>query len=448
MANFIILTGYFEPEFTGIAVHATDLAKELAVLGHQVSVFTAMPFYPNWNIFPEYRRRLFYTENINKVKIHRNWLFVPDNKRGISTLKRMIHEISFVCLQFFNLLFHLKTINKAERIIVFSPPFLQGINSTILSLLFRKQVIFHVEDIQPDSAVDLGMIDQSGKKQRFIGILHLLERLFYLTSRQVSTLTQGMRENIESKISNSRQDVILFPYWVDFDLFLKDPNARTRFRNRFSIANEKLIVGYAGNLGKKQNLDHLMDIAASPALDKDIQFLIAGEGAEKHTLIDRTKKLQLKNVSFLPLLKDQEYVDFLNGVDLSYISQDVNADKIFIPSKLFKTLSCGSPMLCIANKNSELAKLIIAANAGFIQGFNELSETVSLLNSIAKEAKQLEIFGDKAYHFARDEYNKDKIILNFLNDIGIVANQKKREHYESASYRKLRLNWIRDRSLL
>lgn len=419
MSYIVLLTGYFEPEFTGIAAHATDLAKELDALGHKVSVFSPLPFYPNWQIFPRYRGRFFYSEYIQKISIHRNWLYVPDNKNGLSSSQRIIHEISFVMLQFFNLLFHLKTIIRAERIIVFSPPFLQGLNSMLLSIVLRRKIIFHVEDIQPDSAVDLGMIDSQGKKQFFIRILRFLERVFYLTSDQVSTLTHGMRENISHKMGNYDKNVILFPYWVDFESYHKDANARERFRNKMAIPDESLMVGYAGNLGAKQRLDYLLEMAASPNIHRNIKFLIAGEGAQKHQLIDQTNQHQLNNVSFLPLLQGQDYVDFLNGVDLSYVSQDMNADKIFIPSKLFKTLSCGSPVLCIANKDSELAKIILQANAGFVQSFEELSETISLLNSLAQNPERLADLSTRAHLFASNEYDKSKIISNLLKDIGL-----------------------------
>jgi colanic acid biosynthesis glycosyl transferase WcaI len=416
MSNVILLTANFFPEFTGIAVHTTDLSFELSNSGNHVSVFTAVPYYPDWEVHIKYRGKKFFKEKFGKVKVYRNWLYVPKNRKGINSFQRIIHEISFVIFQQLNLLLNIRKIINADYVIIFSPPFLQGINAILLASIFRKKVIFQVEDIQPDSAIDLGLIDKKGIKKIVIKILRLLEKLIYKYCYKVSTLTPGMRQNIQGKIQNS-DHVILLPYWIDFNVFKKDDQARKRFRERLSLRNDCLLVGYAGNIGKKQNLDYLLNIAVSSNLDSKVHFFIAGEGAEKYRIKNYLEKMHLNKITLLPLLQGQDYIDFLNGIDLSYISQDENADKIFIPSKLYKTLSCGSPVICIADKNSELAKIIAEAQAGFVLTFADLDHTIYLLNMLSKNKQQIYDMRNKAYLFAYNEFNKQKIILEFFNSI-------------------------------
>ena len=43
------------PESTGIAVFNTGRAEFLAAAGHAVTMCTAMPYYPEWRVRPEYR---------------------------------------------------------------------------------------------------------------------------------------------------------------------------------------------------------------------------------------------------------------------------------------------------------------------------------------------------------------------------------------------------------
>lgn len=119
----------------------------------------------------------------------------------------------------------------------------------------------------------------------------------------------------------------------------------------------------------------------------------------------------------MPLLQGQDYIDFLNGVDLSYISQDYRADKIFIPSKLYKTLSCGSPVLCIADKQSELSQIIKDAKAGVILKFEETKETVELINKLSENFQQVRIMREHAFRYATLKFNKGKIISEFLKSI-------------------------------
>lgn len=281
MRNCVILTANFSPEYTGIAVHTTDLANVLNSKGYHVAVFSALPYYPDWNVRLKYRGKLFIKENKNGFNVYRNWLYVPNNNKKISLLQRMIHEYTFFIFQLFNILFHIKIIHKADLIIIFSPPFLQGLNALLLSIVLRKKIVFHVEDIQPDSAVDLEMIDRHGFKLIMIHILQFLERAIYKTSYKVSTLTSGMRQNIMGKIGSSNGNVILLPYWVDFKKYKKDESARKRFREKLSLPYDYLLIGYAGNIGKKQKLDYLLEIASSEQINKRVYFLIAGNGAER-----------------------------------------------------------------------------------------------------------------------------------------------------------------------
>ena len=416
MAKIVFLTNFFKPDYVGIAAHTSDLADELIANGHQVYVFTALPYYPEWEIRRSYKKKLLMRERINDVEVFRNYLYVPRNNKKLTTLQRFIHEVSFILFQFVHIVINFNVIMKSDCIIVFSPFFLQGITSTIISKVFCKKVIFHVEDIQPDAAFDLKMINTKGFGKVVFCILRFLEHLFYNTSYKVSTITPGMAENIVKKIGKDNS-VFLFPYWVDFAKYHIDTQSRKRFREKSFVERNSFVIGYAGNLGRKEKLEHLLKIAASSRLNKQVRFLIAGNGADRERLLRLSNKMGLKNVRFLPLFQGQDYIDFLNGVDISYISQDEYADMIFIPSKLFKTLSCGSAILCVANKDSELSKTVIKAKAGFVFGFEDLDSTVSLVNRIFSDDYQLKKMRLKASNFAKREYCKENILKNIFGSI-------------------------------
>jgi len=416
---------YFDPELAGIAAHTTELANALVAKGNRVSVFTAMPFYPDWSIYSQYRKKLFMSENRRGIYVYRNWLYVPSNKKSISSKKRIIHEISFVFIQFINLMNHAKIIKSSDYVIIFSPPFLQGLTAVFLERFFNSKVIFHVEDIQPDSAIDLGMLGQNKKEKILINFLKWLERKFYSNCSHVSTLTHGMAEKIKSRLPISKQDVVLLPYWINFESFNINEQARTRFRKKIKMNKGYFLIGYAGNIGRKQNLDFLVKLAGCGNINPNIHFLICGDGAERHAIESLVKRKEIKNITLLPFLRGQDYIDFLNGIDLSYISQDENADKIFIPSKLYKTLACGSPVLCIANKQSELAHLIEESKSGIVFEFRQMEQIVRAINRLVLSPNKLKEMRINAFKYAYSNFSKDRILTNFLNSISV--NTKKEE---------------------
>src|SRR5438045_7362446 len=83
----------YSPEFTGIAPHSVALREFLHARGVDVSMVTAFAYYPSWEKRPEDAGRLYRTDVITGVPVHRSWQFVPAR---VSALKRIFHEASLV----------------------------------------------------------------------------------------------------------------------------------------------------------------------------------------------------------------------------------------------------------------------------------------------------------------------------------------------------------------
>src|SRR3984957_9580469 len=195
------------PDETGIAPFATGRCEYLAACGHDVIACTGLPYYPQWRVPAEYGGRLFSSEERNGVKILRSWIYVP---RKLTSLKRILHEASFICSSFVRALG--KT--RPDLIFVTSPPLGLVANAIALSRLWRVPYVLHVADLQPDAAVDLGMLPQG----RLIKALYRLEAAGYRNAVLVSTLTEAMRQRIIAK-GIPADKVVLFSDWVDPKLF-------------------------------------------------------------------------------------------------------------------------------------------------------------------------------------------------------------------------------------
>src|SRR5512147_1821570 len=95
--RILIYSYNYHPEPIGIAPLMTELAEGLVKRGHQVRVVTAMPWYPESEIRPDYRGKLYLTEKRNGVKIQRCLIWI---RRKRSFKNRALFEISFVILSF------------------------------------------------------------------------------------------------------------------------------------------------------------------------------------------------------------------------------------------------------------------------------------------------------------------------------------------------------------
>src|SRR2546421_2902207 len=239
----------YAPEFTGIAPHTVALCKFLVGQGHDVEMVTSFPYYPTWQKRAEDRGHLYRTDVVNSVPVHRCWHFVPAR---VSAFKRIVHEGSFVFTSTLRALF----LRRPDVFVVVSPPLLLGVAAWFVGKLKRAPFVFHVQDIQPDAAVGLGML----KPSSFTRALYGLEAFAYRHAARVSGITRGMLKTFLRK-GVPASKLIYFPNAIDLKSEAVPP-PRGEFRKRHGFAPGEFLAVYAGNLGVKQGLEVLLETAA------------------------------------------------------------------------------------------------------------------------------------------------------------------------------------------
>ncbi|HEX2101670.1 MAG TPA: glycosyltransferase, partial [Candidatus Synoicihabitans sp.] len=307
----------YAPEPIGIAPFNTDLAEYLAEQGHEVTVVTSFPYYPNWSRRAEDRGQLFRSERAARVSLKRCWCYVP---RRVTSLKRMAHELSFVWCSLLRVLL----LPRPDLMIVISPPLGLGVAAWIASRLRRTQYIFHVQDLQPDAAVSLGMV----KKGAGVRFLYGLERFAYAKAAVVSGISRGMMTAFWSK-GLAHAKTALVPNWLrsKAEPTGAESASAEAAKARFGIAPDDLLCVYAGNLGRKQNLGVLLDAARAIATAavtpgvRRVRFLVAGDGAGREALEVSLRENPTDNLTLLPLLDEPDYRQLLAAADVALITQ-------------------------------------------------------------------------------------------------------------------------------
>lgn len=340
----------YAPELTGIAPYNAALCDFLRARGHDVRMLTTFRYYPDWKRQREDRGRMFRTDEVRGVPVHRCWHYVPQR---VSSLKRIVHEGTFVTLSALRFL----ALPKPDVLVVMSPPLLLGAAAWLVTRFTRAPFVFHVQDLQPDAAAGLGML----KPGMLIRALYRLERFAYAKAARVSGIMAGMLEAFVKK-GVPAEKVFEFPNGVNLPEASAIP-ARGRFRARQGFAADDFVVLYSGNVGVKQGLDVLVD-AAGLVQNQRIKIVICGEGAQKQSLVQRVLGLGLGNVRLLPLQPESEYHEMLVDADLCVITQLKGSGKYFFPSKLLTTLAFAKPVLTVADEESELAVAVASGKFG------------------------------------------------------------------------------------
>jgi colanic acid biosynthesis glycosyl transferase WcaI len=346
----------YAPELTGIGKYTAEMAEWLAGKEHEVHVITAMPYYPEWNIHADYKGKKRHTEIIDGVHVHRVPLYVPAT---VSSAKRIIHEFSFVASSipvWMKLLFQ----KKFDVVFTAAPPFHLGFLPLLYSGLRRSVMISHIQDLQVDAARDLGMI----KNRSFLKIMFGLEKFLLKRSTKVSTISVGMKRKIEAKGIDA-EDIMMFPNWVD-ESHIRPMTKEHSFRKEWGIGMEDKVVLYSGNLGEKQGLENIVDVASHYQHDKSVRFVICGSGGGKEKLMALANDAGLENIQFYPLQPYNRLSELLATADVHLVLQKKSAADLVMPSKLTGILAAGGCAVVTAEQGTSLYDVIDRHHSGIL----------------------------------------------------------------------------------
>lgn len=405
----------YDPEPTGIGPFNTDLCAFLTERGHSVTMLTTFPYYPWWKKPAEAAGKLWERSVMKGVTVHRCWHYVPPKP---STLKRLVHELSFLCTSTMRGLF----LGAPDVYIIVSPPLFLGLGAFLLSRILRRPYLVHVQDLQPDAALGLGMI----KPGPAVKALYVLEKWNYRWAAVVSGISGGMLEAFARKGVPANK-IYFFPNWIPDGAQAGRPPQGASFRKTNGIEAATPLIAYSGNVGMKQGLEVVVEAAAlaqkrGGAAARAL-WAICGEGAAKDTLVQLAQTTQAAGVKLYPLQPDDLYKSLLNESDVSLITQQRGTGQFFFPSKLLSILQYGRPVLAVADESSELARAVHEGKFGLVV---EPGDAEALLNAaetmLAASADQRETWARNGRAWV-DQFRRSRVLLDFEKRLEAMARR-------------------------
>ncbi len=408
--RILVLGINYWPEKTGIAPFTTGRCEYLAALGHQVIVCTSLPYYPEWRIATAYRRRLLVREERNDVTILRSRIYVP---KRINSLRRVLHESSFVAASLLRSLVQ----QRPDVILAVSPPLGLTIPALILSRRWGIPYVLHVADLQPDAAVELGMLPTG----LLVRSLYALERLAYRNASLISTLTESMRQRIISK-QIAAHKVKLFPDWAAPEFFRITPNNKNAGFSRGNGVHKDCLVLHAGNMGQKQGLEVMLGAAELSRQDSQIEYLLVGDGAARKSLQHQAVSRALSNVQFLPLQTQSAFINLLASADISVITQQRAVTDIVFPSKTLTFMAAGLPLIASVNSTSEVAKVITQTHAGLVVEPGNPAALLAAIELLRRRSDERLAMGMRAREYARSRWDRGQILADTAKQLESLVN--------------------------
>lgn len=268
-----------------------------------------------------------------------------------------------------------KNVKENDVVFAVTNPFLLVLMLAIIRIFKRFEYILLVHDVFPENAVPAGMANSNSM------LYKLSKKVYdwaYSKPDRLIVLGRDMKEIIEQKIS-VRKPVVVVENWFDDDLSYIPNFDRNRYLNK--KIDKKIVIGFAGNVGRVQNLSRFIDIFAK-CTNKNIELVIVGDGALIGEVRETVVKNRLDNILLLGPKPRAEQSEFLNVFDIGLITLSPGMYGLGVPSKTYNLISLGKPILFVGDKYSELDLMIKENNLGASFDWTEEDKIIEHLNSL------------------------------------------------------------------
>lgn len=348
MSRVVFWSPNYAPELTGIPPLVTDAAEWFASRRHTVEVVTALPNYPERQIYPEYRGSLWRRERRGDVDVARSWLWA---RRGERFVDKALYELSFTALALPNVLWRLR----ADTLVVVVPSLGAAYVAGLLVRLRNRlrgstRLVIWVQDLVLSAAFSL---DGLGPAQRqILEVARHLERAALRAADAVVVCSPGFRDHaLRQGVDPERIHVVL--NWVDLDWIVPQDIARNPGATRFL---------YAGNIGYTQDFASLFE--AIRDVGKDVEARLVGDGnAAEHV---RALAHGMVNVTLGAPVPRADYPALLAGADVHLVLQRRVSAGVNFPSKIATALASGRPILAAIDRSTPAAALLEESGGALI----------------------------------------------------------------------------------
>ncbi len=396
--RILLVTQYFQPE----NFKCNDIAFEMQRRGHNVTVLTAIPNYPQGKYFDGYglfKRRV---EHINGVKIIRGFVVPRGNGGKIGLSLNYLSYLVSSCL----IAFYLSLRYKYDAVFVHQvSPVTIGVAATLVKRLQRIPMYFWVLDLWPES-----LTAAIGLHNKYIlGFFSKMVQWFYRNSDKILISSKGFANSICDK-GDFAKKIIYFPNWIDSALTISSETATPDIPSGF-------IAMFTGNIGASQDFDTILSAAERLKEHRDIHLVIVGNGRDRERvegeIIRRGISIAVHSEGSYPL--EAMPATFAKADVLFAALKDEPIFALTVPAKIQAYMSAGKPIVTMINGEAkELISSVgcgVAVDAGDAEGF--ANAIISLKQMSVEERTEM---GAKGKAFSAKHFNFE-LQMNLLEDI-------------------------------
>lgn len=346
--HILLVTQYFWPEEFRI----NELAAMMAGRGHQITVLTGIPNYPEGKFFPGYGFTRKKVQNYKGIKVIRVPL-IPRGKGG--RIRLGLNYFSFALIA--SLLGPIKCRDPYDVIFVYQlSPITVGLPGIVMKKIKSAPIMFWVQDLWPESLSATGAVHS----RTIMKAVEMLVRFIYSHCDRILVQSKSFIDAIVQK-GVDRSKIEYFPNGAE-EIF-NNAAERVELMDHVEFP-EGFRVMFAGNIGAAQDFETILSAAELLKKHRDIHWMIIGDGRMLPWVREQVQIRGLEKIVHLlgrhPLASMPA---FYARADVMLVT--LKKEPIFgltIPGKVQSYLACSRPI--IAALDGEGDSVVEEAGAG------------------------------------------------------------------------------------
>ena len=348
--RILFLSDNFPPEGNAPATRLYEHAIRWVRAGHDVTVVTCAPNFPEGKLFAGYRNAWRQVEMLDGIRVVRVKTYITANE---GFLKRTLDYVSFMLMATAMSVFE----RRPDVVVATSPQFFCALAGWMTSVLKWRPFVFELRDLWPASIMAVGAM----RKNSAIRLLEKLELFLYRRADAIVSVTESFRDDLVSR-GVPREKIHVVINGVDLDRY--EPRPRDPELAREFGLEGKFVAGYMGTHGMAHALPKVLEAAERLLPRDDIAFFFAGSGAERARVEQIVAERRLSNVRLIPRQPKERMPALWSLCDLSLIPlRDTPVFATVIPSKIFESMGMGVPVL-MSLPEGEATRIVRETGAG------------------------------------------------------------------------------------
>lgn len=408
--KLLIYAHYYIPDVASTGQILRELAEGM-IHEFDITIVCVVPSYTG-KVADEYKKKMFYKEEINGVKIIR--IRVPEFSKSnkISRIKNILSYFIGAMIATFK-------VGKMDYVYSISqPPILGGLLGVWGKWMKRAKYIYNIQDFNPEQTMAVGY----SKNKLVLKAMMWFDKFSCKQADKVIVVGRDMIETLKGRFKGRKVPNHAFiNNWIDEKEIYPLPADHEKvvaFKKKYGL-QDKFIIMYSGNLGLYYDLENLMNVIKKFKDREDVVFAFVGEGTIRENLFQYKEKNNLQNVTFIPYQDKSDLIYSLNAGDVHWCLNAKGIKGVSVPSKLYGIIAAGKPIIGALEEGSEARLIIEDTNCGYVTEPGNYSAIEAIIEKFLnrKDTSVLSEMSEQGRMYLVNNLTKNVSIKKYITEI-------------------------------